>query len=677
MPRPAFPLAPGQPSPLTEPHLVTMTGEWALWRDIAVRTAGFPVSGLDIFGPRDERAALRTVARDPLFQAAVTWQNRAAMRNAVAKIATGAPAPGSAQRRREEVVASYWQRYCAKNDTIGFFGPLAWGRVADDGPAVQASCGRLVSESTVQFEAWAIQALAEALDPDLAVPAGPRSERDLRTQLEQSPPGLRARGLAALDRLERCRSAVAQATTPDALDEALGDLDRVFEELTGQSPTRRPGETNAARTLLYLDCMRELDLTVGPELRAELAATLPPLLAGARWYSGRIHHAARQIIAEAATASGARSLDRVLEAVLPALRRLPDVAAAANHDLQRRWSALLADPDTATIGTRAAAAFADYAPAWPVSVYQSADVQIAAPSLAAINAGDYLCVVGDFHPGANPLGQSMFATRHPDNNRFLSAIASDVGTLPFLHPPGGIGSPPTRNMPAITRPGDVHVTAGPRDRMPDGYRTLRAADLIVDGESVTTRDGSWRAPLAHLLWLPMLVAGVHAYDPFPVAGADGHGPRITIGRTVWRRETWDIPAAQAPERPEDAADWARGLSLPRRVFALSPGELKPIYIDFDSPVLTRILCRQLRRAAADFPGQPARFTELLPGPDDCWLADQTGQRYTSELRLVAVDLGRKASRGLPGHGCEVGATMSRSTVPPDEPDYPPPCSDLQ
>jgi len=79
-------------------------------------------------------------------------------------------------------------------------------------------------------------------------------------------------------------------------------------------------------------------------------------------------------------------------------------------------------------------------------------VQIAAPSLAAVNAGDYLCVVGDFHPGANPLGQSMFAARHPDKDRFLDAIASDVGTLPFLHPPGGIGSPPTRNMPEITRP---------------------------------------------------------------------------------------------------------------------------------------------------------------------------------------------------------------------------------
>jgi len=333
----------------------------------------------------------------------------------------------------------------------------------------------------------------------------------------------------------------------------------------------------------------------------------------------------------------------VLKAVLPALRHLPDVAAAANGDLQRRWSALLADPDPATIGTRAAAAFADYTPAWPISVYQSADVQIAAPSLAAVNAGDYLCVVGDFHPGANPLGQGLFATRHPDRNQFLTAIASDAGPLPFLIPPRDVGFQTTRNMPAITRAGDVHVAAGSRDRMPHGYRTLPAADLMTDGETVTTPDGSWQAPLMHLLWLPMLVAGVHAYDPFPPASADGHGARITMGRTVWQRETWDIPATDGPACAQAAASWARDLGLPRRVFALSPRELKPIYIDFDSPVLTRILCRQLRRAAAGFPGRPVRFTEMLPEPDDCWLADEHGRHYTSELRLVAVDLGRRAS----------------------------------
>jgi hypothetical protein len=138
------------------------------------------------------------------------------------------------------------------------------------------------------------------------------------------------------------------------------------------------------------------------------------------------------------------------------------------------------------------------------------------------------------------------------------------------------------------------------------------------------------------------IAGVHAYDPFPAGPADGHSPRITIGRTVWRRETWDVLAAQGPPSPEAAAGWAADRGMPRQVFALSPVETKPVYVDFDSPVLTQILCRQLRRAATDAPGQPARFTEMLPAPQDCWLTDDDGQRYTSELRLVAVDLGRRA-----------------------------------
>src|SRR5258708_13680267 len=105
MPLPAVPVAPGLiPAPPAEPHLVTLTGEWALWRDIAVRTAGFPVFGLGIFGSQDEQAGLRAMARDPLFQPAFTWQNRAAMHNAAAKIAAGAPAPRSLHRRRADVV---------------------------------------------------------------------------------------------------------------------------------------------------------------------------------------------------------------------------------------------------------------------------------------------------------------------------------------------------------------------------------------------------------------------------------------------------------------------------------------------------------------------------------------------------------------------------------------------
>jgi hypothetical protein len=48
-------------------YLVALAGDWALRRDFAVRSAGFPVSGLDVFGAQDESGRLREVAADPAF----------------------------------------------------------------------------------------------------------------------------------------------------------------------------------------------------------------------------------------------------------------------------------------------------------------------------------------------------------------------------------------------------------------------------------------------------------------------------------------------------------------------------------------------------------------------------------------------------------------------------------
>jgi hypothetical protein len=92
-------------------HLIPLPGDWALWRDFAVRSAGFPVGGLDVFGSGDESARLGAIAADPLFGEAVIWQSRSAYRTAVAKIAGRGAEPGSKRRRRDGVVAGYWQRY--------------------------------------------------------------------------------------------------------------------------------------------------------------------------------------------------------------------------------------------------------------------------------------------------------------------------------------------------------------------------------------------------------------------------------------------------------------------------------------------------------------------------------------------------------------------------------------
>jgi hypothetical protein len=613
-----------------------LVDDWMLSREFAVRSAGFPVSGLEVFGPGDESARLQVVACDPAFREAVTWQNPAALANAVVKVAEGSSSKPSRARQRAEVVASYWQRYCGKNDTIGFFGPLAWGRVSDDGAAMRVRSGVLVRERSVHFEAWPLQALAESLDPQLAVAAGPWPERDLRALLAAHPDGgVRERGLGALARLEAARDAVAAAPRDSLLD-ALSALDATFVELTGLEPTRNAGRTYGGRTLCYLDCMRELEVELGAPLLAELAPALETLFEAGRWYCGRVNEVGRRVIERALPPGGRGPFMPVLIDVIRTLMALPPELAVEVAELQRRLALLLADNDPATIGTRAVAAFADHEPAWSLAAFQSIDLQHSARDDDAIAAGDYHAVLGDMHLGSNPLVQGVFAHRHPDPQRFLADLIATIGAgTPVLLPPWAPGlSGDSRGMPA-TSDAFVHIAALPDTRAQNGSRTWLPHELEVDGGDLVDRTGELRLPLLDVFWLPIFVAGVRSFHLLPEQ--EEHAPRLSVGRTVLRRETWNIPADAIPERAEDLAAFGRERGMPRRVFAKSPLERKPMYLDLESRLLSGILCRHARQAAAQPDRQTIHFTEMLPTPDQCWLTDPAGNRFAAELRLVAVD----------------------------------------
>lgn len=184
--------------PEAEPVPLGTTG-WHLWPDGLLRGTGFPATGLQLLSGQDGSAAVDAavsrgldnaeaaadpavlaalaadehrasdavdrIAADPLFLEAVTWQNPQ-----FAGIA--ARLPGSSmnnkRRRRERQVARYWQRYCGKNDTIGFFGPVCWVRLEPDQPeAVRVRPGpNLVRDRHVEFEYWALERFVDALLSD-------------------------------------------------------------------------------------------------------------------------------------------------------------------------------------------------------------------------------------------------------------------------------------------------------------------------------------------------------------------------------------------------------------------------------------------------------------------------------------------------------------------------------
>ena len=578
---------------------MNLTDDWSLWPDFAIRSTGFPIEGLDAFGP-DEDARLVAVARDPAFREAVAWQSRESLARAVDKLATGAAGSPSRRRRWTDVVGSYWQRYCTKNDTIGFFGPLAWGSFAEEGEAIAVRSGALQRERIVHLETWAVEAIAAAGGVTTPLPMGPFPERTLRPLLADT---------SGLDRVERAREALA-AAEGEQVAAALDELDRVFEAVTGRAAARGDADSGGGRTVAYLDCMRDLELTLGPPVLDELRASLPAVLYASRWWCGRVFDRGAALLGAIADSG---PLAPKLGPLMGAGFGLWDQMGDEQRELQRRWASVVA-------GEPAADVFGDWTPAWHGSAYHSADLQIAAASTDAVARGDFLVVLGDFHGGDNPLAQGLFGLRHPDPAALLHRIACEIGPGAHLSPPRHGAVPMTARSWPMYCEGESVVMSGD-EPAPAGTRRVALERLVVEGGRVADGNG-FSAPLAQLLYLPIFVAALRTFDP--VGEAAG---RAQIGRLVVRRQHWSAPA---DELPEDLAAWARERGLPRRVFARSPLERKPRFVDFESPSL----CRALKRFARE---GMIEFEEMLPGPDECWLESDAGH-HTSELRVVALGL---------------------------------------
>jgi len=712
--------------PLTRSHKLPahltsfLRGDWAIWRDFALRAPGFCVDGLDDFGPQ-ENELLRKRACDPRFREAVIWQNPSAARTAIYKIAeTSADRSDSKTRRRREVVASYWQRYCARNETIGFFGPLGWGQFSSDGPAVMVSPGKeLIASRHVRFEVWAIQALADAIAkhpairpsvppsrrPDLLPnalpldqmktwrlcdgvrPAGAvghagilqalekngyvrvtfpiavcgEPERELRLQLSTlEPEHVRLLALAALDRLEDARREVSGARDAMELERALEKLDQVFVGLTQTDPTRLAGQHYAGRTLAYLDCRRDIQIRIGPALRATLAETLSPLLSGSRWFCGEVATTCRHLVEEAHTELQGRlqtnvvPLSALLATILPRFKQVPPELREPNRRLQVKWSVILNNREATGFVQRAATVFADPSPAWRGAVWQAPDVQISARSVVDINDGNYQVVVADFHP-TNTLLQGLFISLNPAPDSLIAAADRDV-------PPPRLALAPDRSQPRVSGrfapanygPKDLLVLADPNAAIPNGIRGVASTDLFIaafpDGPILKTRNGEAVGLLHELLGSLYCWIALMTYDPFP---ACAYSPRLTVGRCVYRRESWNLVASdclwafetESSRRFHVFAQWWSALAMPRRLFVLAPGEVKPLYLDAHSAVLVDVAARAIRTSASSAQSRDAivRFSEMLPGPEQCWLTDADGGRYTSELRMIAVDLNSTAT----------------------------------
>ncbi|HZM76533.1 MAG TPA: lantibiotic dehydratase [Candidatus Limnocylindrales bacterium] len=276
----------------------------------------------------------------------------------------------------------------------------------------------------------------------------------------------------------------------------------------------------------------------------------------------------------------------------------------------------------------------------PYGVVCSADVMICAASLAGWRAGRYTPVLADVHDTA--LLTDWALQFHPDAARVRARMHE-------MCAPGWNGMPV------------VCVLAGRRTGIPP----LEPPAIIAELGGLPEQPNVWQVDLADLtvvsdgqrarLFSPQLGSEVQLYNGElntlaqtafgaarvrpPGLRVGSHTPRLRYGATVIQRRSWTVPVSRlvglASGPPEqllvDAHRVWREFDLPTLVFVKLPGEAKPMLAAADSPLLLGALARIASRRDGT-----AIVSEMLPGPDQLWLSDADGQRYTAELRCVFV-----------------------------------------
>ena len=697
---------------------------------------------------------IHDVVQQNRFREAIIWQNRRAFHTGIEPLLRRTPDTGSRSskhRQHEEMVATYLQRYCLKNDTIGFFGPMGWGRFGSNGDALSVEPGAEILEvRNVRFEGWCIDALADMLSQDkrmrpwlsprcvpfvhldgamlhlaggkalkigereaailracdgertaktlaaemvqrgaaggeaeiyrilevlngrglitwtLEIPVQLHPEQFLRRLLERiEDEEIRRPGIAALDQMDAGRREIIEsAGQPERLDLAFAKLETSFTELTGAAATRNAGKTYAGRTVIYEDCRRDMNLEIGPEILRALGEPLSLLLTSARWFTYSAATIYRRLTRDIYTELSRKSGSRIVDGVSFWERAQKFLSGSGPRPadplipiLQKRWANILKIPAGARqvqysseeLQPAVMAAFKAPRPGWRAACYHSPDLMIAAKSVEAINRGDYQLVMGELHVGGNTFKPTCFMSQHPAPEEFIAALDKDLPE-PRLIPvtPKSWPNMTSRTQPMLISPKDYRfVISGDAHHNSPNSRVVPIGSVFIedtnDGLVLRSRDGK--------ICMDIVEACAEAFtgqiiQRFHILASESHTPRVTIDRVTVARETWRFPPSElafAFEKDETARflaarRWARAHDLPRFVFIKVPVEVKPFYVDFDSPIYVDILAKSIRRTKEKgAPDALVSVTEMHPRADETWLPDAEGNHYTSELRIVCVD----------------------------------------
>jgi len=679
--------------------------KWTLGKVFVLRHAGMPFDWIEQLGgdPQLEAATgdssfhevywqayerlerrLHELARLPLVQEAVFVSNPDMWHNVWRRYAAAdAHSANAAARRVHRKAYTYLQRFCAKNETTSFFGPIGYGTFDPASSGVWLKRGN-PPRRTVYFAHWAVGELARAIRrdrrilPALTVTAvepnalngtltdglagrllesgsatlgelaaghgglgavvkdlapllregtvelGPHyatGHADEFGQLRLAVAELGGGWPGHLDQLEALRVEYEQTGFPQRAD-VLTKLESRFTELTGR-PARRGGGVYTDRLIVFEECASPYSVHLGGMAAQRLSDAVQEALEFSAAYGESVRRRHRDWVTR-------RWPHDVAELPLSAYAVSTDDSQGSRFDPY----------EPLVHGQRLPAPDA-------VPRYALPDICLAASNVDSLAAGGFDVIVARVHH--HLLLDSWLAVHHPDRAAFAAPAAEWIRG--HGEPAGLLGAAVSRrNKGFYIYPGE-QVALGPRRvSQTPGAGPVFAADCLTvrrepDGPVLRDAGGRRRElylPLADLTGYPPLAAlsappVLHA-SLRPEAGTDIG--EIRMGGAVYQRQRWVLrlppPGRDPAARYLTLRRQAQELGLPRFVYVRTASERKPFLLDCLSPLAAELFWHRCQS------GEEVRLESMRPGPDQLWLTDTEGRRYTCELRMQATTEGGAA-----------------------------------
>ncbi len=282
--------------------------------------------------------------------------------------------------------------------------------------------------------------------------------------------------------------------------------------------------------------------------------------------------------------------------------------------------------------------------------YPSADLQLGAASVAAVERGEYQWVLAELHPSVALLHHGFYWSC-PDKEALSDALRRSVCGQPNFHfgyfAVDFTATTAVRFFDALP---DLTYFVAPQRGHPE-WRSVPPAECEVfihpeNGDVGLRRRGSqeYLGSFARAWTIPL------GFHPFSFSLGQ-HTPRLLCGEVVVQRRSWTITQEELGEGDFTgiSRDLVRAVErlraareLPRHVY-IRPTEqalrrsgvegrdkdTKPVYLDLESYLFLEILHRWLTKAGE------LEVTEMLPAPDQLLWQEPDGRR-TFELRTQVI-----------------------------------------